>query len=232
MKPELQRYFAEMIGTFALVFIGAGSVVANALTGGGVGLVGIALAHGLVLMSMIYALGNVSGAHFNPAVTTAFVFARKLKLETGVAYVLFQLLGATLAGIALLAVFPSVPSAVHLGVTDLNADAGITFTIGTLIEILLTFFLVFTIFAVALDKKNTTPVIGLAIGLVLTFDILVGGAFTGAAMNPARAFGPAIASSYFPLHHLVYWIGPIVGALAAAVVYTSIFMPENKAKKK
>lgn len=227
MKPENQRYFAELIGTFALVFVGAGSVIADYLTGGAVGLLGIALAHGLILMAMIYALGNTSGAHFNPAVTTAFVFAGKMKPKTGAYYILFQLLGSLIAGFALLALFPFAPSPIHLGSPALNADLGVKFAIGTLIEIILTFFLVFVVFAVAMDKRNSTPMIGLAIGFTLALGILVGGGFTGAALNPARAFGPAIVSQFFT-NQLVYWIGPIVGGLAAASLYTNAFMPRQQ----
>lgn len=227
MKPENQRYFAELIGTFALVFVAAGSVVADYLTGGAVGFLGTALAPGLVLMAMIYALGNVSGGHFNPAITTAFVFAGKMKPKTGAYYVLFQLLGAVIAGFALLAVFPFAPSPIHLGAPSLNADAGVTFIIGTLIEIVLTFFLVFVVFAVAMDKRNSTPMIGLAIGFTLTLGIIVGGKFTGGALNPAVAFGPAIVSQFFT-NQLVYWIGPIIGGLAAASLYTSAFMPRQQ----
>lgn len=240
MKPETQRFVAEMIGTFALVFIGAGAVLANSFSGGMVGLLGIALAHGLVLMAMVYSLGNVSGAHFNPAVTLAFVFAEKMKLKTGLGYILFQLIGSVLAAVALLAVFPS--TAIYEGLGAPALAAGVGFSAGTLFEIMLTFFLVFTVFAVALDKKNTTPFIGFAIGMALAIGIIVGGAFTGGALNPARAFGPAMVSEFlqtgllnpsegFWVEQAVYWVGPIVGGLAAALVYLNVFLPEEKKRR-
>lgn len=231
MKPEIQRYFAELIGTFVLVFAGAGAVIANSATNGAVGVVGIALAHGIALMSMVYVFGNLSGAHINPAVTIAFLFARKIKLETAVGYILFQLAGSVLAGIALLAVFPLAPSTAYLGVPALNTSAGMTSSLGAGIEAVLTFFLVFTVFGLALDKKNSTPMVGLAVGLVLALGLIVGGPFTGAALNPARWFGPAMVSQYFS-NWWVYIVGPIVGALVAAVVYLDAFMPESRMKKK
>ena len=111
MNHQNQRYFAELIGTFSLVFVGAGAVIANTLTGGAVGLLGIALAHGLILMAMIYALGNTSGAHFNPAVTLAMVFSQKMRAKTGLAYIVFQLIGSILAAMALYVVFQTTPMA-------------------------------------------------------------------------------------------------------------------------
>jgi len=222
VDEQVQRYAAELIGTFALVFIGAGAVIANALTDGGLGILGIALAHGLVLLAMIYAVGNVSGAHINPAVTLAFVATRKLPLKTGIYYIIFQLIGASLAGLALLAAFPHVPAVINLGATDLAE--GVSFSQGVLLEAVLTFFLVFVIFGVSVDRRGISELSGLAAGLTLAFGVLIGGAFTGGALNPARAFGPAIASQYFPIQHLVYWIGPILGALAAAVLYQYFFL--------
>jgi len=212
LKPLL----AEVIATFALVFVGAGAVIADSITNGALGLVGIALAHGLVLMSMIYAVGNVSGAHINPAVTIALLAAKNISAKKAVWYIAAQLFGAAIAGFLLLALFPSALASVHLGLPVLGNGFGVLR--GTLLESVLTFFLVFTIFGAAVDKKAQTGLHGVAIGLVLTFDILVGGAFTGAAMNPARAFGPAIASNYWQ-NQIVYWAGPIIGALAAAIVY-------------
>lgn len=232
MKPEYQRYFAELIGTFVLVFAGAGAVMANAYTNGAVGVLGIAFAHGFALMAMVYALGSISGTHINPAVTIAFLFARKIKLETAIGYVLFQLAGSVLAALALLSVFPHAQQfdagfGANLGLTTLSDSLGVTTTIGTLIELVLTFFLVFTIFSVAVDKKNSTPLIGLAIGMVLTLSIIIGGPFTGAALNPARWFGPALATQHLE-NAIVYTLGPILGGLAAALVYTTLFMQGEK----
>jgi len=217
----IKDYIAELIATFALVFIGAGSILANEVTNGQLGIVGIAFAHGLVLMSMVYATGHISGGHVNPAVTIGMLITKKIKAIEGALYIIFQLIGAAIAGFLLSAIFTGVDKSLYLGAPLLGE--GISFGLGILIEIILTFFLVFTIFGVAVDKKAPQGVYGLAIGLVLTFDILVGGALTGAAMNPARAFGPALASGYW-INHLVYWIGPIVGAIIAALVYNGIIL--------
>ena len=217
----IKDYIAELIATFALVFIGAGSILANEVTNGQLGIVGIAFAHGLVLMSMVYATGHISGGHVNPAVTIGMLITKKIKAIEGALYIIFQLIGAAIAGFLLSAIFTGVDKSLYLGAPLLGE--GISFGLGILIEIILTFFLVFTIFGVAVDKKAPQGVYGLAIGLVLTFDILVGGALTGAAMNPARSFGPALASGYWT-NHLVYWIGPVVGAIIAALVYNGIIL--------
>jgi MIP family channel proteins len=211
---ELQPYFAEFFATFALVFIGAGVVVMDTLHGGTIGLLGIAVAHGLVLMAMVYATGHISGGHVNPAVTAAMWVTKQIRGKMALLYVVAQLLGASLAGFILLGLFPAATA--NLGVPDLGAN--VSFFQGILVEAILTFFLVFTIFGVAVDKRAPAGVYGAAIGLVLTFDILFGGLLTGAAMNPARAFGPALASGYWATQ-LVYWIGPLVGAIVAGLVY-------------
>lgn len=212
----LRPLIAEAIATFALVFIGAGSVIVNALWANSLGLVGIAFAHGLVLLSMIYATAHISGAHINPAVTLAMLATRNIEPKKAASYIVAQLFGAAVAGLLLLVIFPAGVAQAHLGAPALGS--GIGMLKGTLVEAILTFFLVFTIFGAAVDPKGKVPAFGIAIGLVLVFDILFGGALTGAAMNPARAFGPALASSYWE-NHLVYWAGPIIGALAAALVY-------------
>jgi len=218
------KYLAEAIATFALVFIGAGAVVANAVSNNALGLVGIALAHGLVLMSMIYATRHISGGHVNPAVTIAMLLTRKIGFVDAIGYIVFQLVGASIAGLMLANIFVGAPAGVHLGVTDLSS--GVSANTGMLLEAVLTFFLVFTIFAVAVDPRGLADASGLAIGLVLTFDILVGGSLTGAAMNPARAFGPAFASQYWT-NHSVYWYGPVIGAVIAAFLYNKVFIKKE-----
>jgi len=209
-----KKYLAELISTFALVFIGAGAILANN------SLTGVALAHGLVLMAMIYATAHISGAHVNPAVTLGMWVTKKINTKDGIFYIFAQLLGASIAGYLLLAIFPNGLDA-NLGATSLASN--VSFGMGILIEAILTFFLVFTIFGVAVDKRGHNGAYGLAIGLVLTFDILVGGNLTGAAMNPARSFGPALASGFWS-NHLVYWIGPIIGSVVAALTYNKLLL--------
>lgn len=220
MASSIQQFFAEFIGTFTLVFIGAGAVLVDSVFGT-VGLLGIALAHGLALMSIIFAVGAVSGAHVNPAVTVSMWFTKNIESKKALGYIVFQLMGASLAGFLLLSIFGNTA---HLGVTDLHES--ISVPAGILIEAVLTFFLVWTIFGVAVDKRGSKQNAGIAIGLVLAFDILFGGTLTGAAMNPARAFGPAIASGFWSTQ-IVYWIGPIAGALIAGFLYSKILLKNS-----
>ncbi|MCZ6819267.1 MAG: aquaporin [Calditrichaeota bacterium] len=220
-----KNYLAELIATFALCFIGAGAIVTNTYTNGAVGLVGIALAHGLVLAIMINATGHISGAHINPAVTIGFMITKRIEIGKGLGYIVSQLLGGVLAGFALRVIFaPKVWTATHLGTPAL--DAGVPFLSGVLIEAILTFFLMFTIYATAVDKRAPQNIYGFSIGLVVTVDILMGGPLTGAAMNPARTFGPALAAGFFD-NHLVYWLGPILGAVVAALLYNNFFMSKE-----
>ncbi|MDP7116136.1 MAG: MIP family channel protein [Candidatus Woesearchaeota archaeon] len=227
MDKENQAYLAEAIATFALVFIGAGAVLANELSNGQIGLVGIALAYGLVLMCMVYATSHISGAHVNPAVTLGFWVTEKISSFKAIAYIVAQLIGALFAGFLLRVLFVNVSPELYLGTPVLGA--GITFLGGIVVEAVLTFFLVFTIFGV-IDKRAPPGIYGAAIGLVLTFDVLAGGVLTGAAMNPARAFGPAFAAGFWH-NQLVYWIGPIIGGIIAAVVYNSFLSNKNGGKK-
>lgn len=227
MQKNSQKFFAELIGTFVLIFIGAGSVVVDAITGGSVGLLGIAFAHGLALMAMVFVFGAISGTHINPAITIAMLATKKISPKEAGYYILAQLIGAILAAVGLLIIFPKAPSTIALGTTMLNDLFGITLTIGILVETILTFFLALTVFALTQDKRNTTPFAGFAVGMVLAFSILVGGPLTGGALNPARAFGPAFVSGFFE-NQLVYWVGPIVGALLAAFLYQAIFLNEKK----
>lgn len=199
---------AEFVGTFALIFIGAG---AGALGVGG--LVGVALAHGLVLMVMASAYGDVSGAHINPAVTIGLWAGRQLTTAAAAGYIVVQLLGG-IAG-ALVLRFVLGGAAGGLGATVL-AD-GVSPVRGAALEAVLTFFLVNSIYQTAVRGKagNLAPA---AIGLTLAFCILMGGPLTGASLNPARTLGPAIATGSYP-DLWVYLVGPIAGGLAAALLY-------------
>jgi MIP family channel proteins len=205
----MKAYVAETIGTFALCFIGAGSICINA------GLVGIALAHGCVLAVMISALGHISGGHFNPAVTFGALVGGKIAVTRSVAYVAAQLIGAVLAGYLLLKIFPGKPE--NLGTP--GVAAGVSGKAAIVVEMVLTFFLVTVVYGTAIDERGTWKAIGgFGIGFTVLCDILMGGPLTGASMNPARTFGPALAAGYWN-YHVVYWIGPLIGGGLAGLIY-------------
>ena len=221
MEKTLKPCVAEIIGTFALCFIGAGSICVAQLMEGKVtnaGLVGIAFAHGCVLAVMISAMGHISGGHFNPAVTLGVFVGGKIRAGMAGAYVVSQLVGGTLAGFLLLLAFPeSVWKPVNLGTPGLGE--GITTGTGILVETVLTFFLVLVVYGTAIDERGTWKAVGgFAIGFTVLCDILMGGPLTGASMNPARTFGPGLAAGYWD-NHIVYWIGPLLGGGLAGLLY-------------
>jgi len=221
MDKALKPCVAEAIGTFALCFIGAGSICIAQLMEGKVtnaGLVGIALAHGCVLAVMISAMGHISGGHFNPAVTVGALVGEKISGPMAGAYVASQLVGGAVAGFLLLGVFPeSVWKPVNLGTPGLGS--GVTMGTGILVELVLTFFLVMVVYGTAIDARGTWKAIGgFGIGFTVLCDILMGGPLTGASMNPARTFGPGLAAGYWD-NHIVYWIGPMLGGILAGLVY-------------
>ncbi len=225
MKPWLKPFVAEAVGTFALVFIGAGSVIAARLPGANFGLLGIALAHGLVLAVVVSSTMHISGGHINPAVTFGAWVGRVIDARTAIMYIAAQLLGAVVGAAFLTGVYPrGAAEAAMLGQTTLAS--GVTPLNGIFLEAVLTFFLVFAVFGTAVDQR-APRLGGWAIGLVLTFDILAGGALTGASMNPARTFGPALVGGYWS-NHIVYWVGPIVGGIVAAGLYTGLLMDRKK----
>lgn len=211
-----RRAVAEFVGTFALIFVGAGSIAAGAG-----GLVGIALAHGLVIAVMASAVGHISGGHFNPAVTFGLLVTRRIAPKLAAFYWAAQLTAAVLAAVALRVVFPSEAN-LDTGVPVVNDVVGSGS--GLLLEAILTFFLVWVIFATAVDPRGTfKSIAGLAIGLTITLDILVGGPLTGAAMNPARAFGPELIQGVWD-DFWIYYLGPLVGAGAAALAYEFLYL--------
>ncbi|HEV2440843.1 MAG TPA: aquaporin [bacterium] len=213
---------AEVIGTFTLIFAGAGAIITNQMTHGGVGLLGIALAHGLAIAVMVSALGMISGGHFNPAVTCGFLVAGRIPAIRAAAYALAQLAGATLGGLALWVAYPHGPAvAVSLGTPSLAPD--LSTTAGILLEAIGTFFLVTVIFGTAVHP-GAPRIGGLAIGLTITMDILAFGPLTGAAMNPARAFGPALVAGVWS-NQLIYWIGPLIGGALAGGLYGGAYLP-------
>lgn len=221
MDKALKPCIAEFIGTFALCFIGAGSICIAQLMEGKVtnaGLVGIALAHGCVLAVMISAMGHISGGHFNPAVTVGALVGGKIKGPMAGAYVASQLIGGAVAGYFLLGVFPeSVWKPVNLGTPGLGS--GVSMGTGIFVELVLTFFLVLVVYGTAIDERGTWKAIGgFGIGFTVLCDILMGGPLTGASMNPARTFGPGLAAGYWD-NHIVYWIGPLLGGVLAGLLY-------------
>jgi MIP family channel proteins len=212
MQDTLSKsLLAEFIGTFALIFIGAG---AGALGDGG--LVGVAFAHGLVIVGFAYAYGHISGTHINPAVTIGVWVAGKMDTARAFSYIFFQLLGGVVAAFALAWVLGSRQG--NLGAT-LLAD-GVSPVVGVVLEAILTFFLVNTVLNAAVSGKAGN-LAGLAIGLTLTFCILMGGPLTGASLNPARSLGPAVASGNFA-NLWVYFVGPILGGVVAGLLYKMV----------
>jgi MIP family channel proteins len=220
MNENNKLYIAEAMGTFALVFIGGGAILSDSILH--FGIIGVALAHGFILMCMIYALGHISGAHFNPAVTIGMLITNKIEPEKALGYILSQLFGSIIAALYLLLIFTSKPG--NLGSQTLAP--GVAFSQGFLLEAILTFFLVFVVYGVAVDERAPKGIYGLAIGMTLAVCILAGGSMTGASLNPARSFGPALVSGTWQ-NHLVYWLGPIFGGGAAALLYDNLLLKKE-----
>jgi MIP family channel proteins len=214
-----QRGAAEFVGTFTLVFVGAGSIAA---TQGG-NLTAIAFAHGLAIAVMVSAVGHISGGHFNPAVTFGFLVTRRIEPHLAATYWFAQLTSAILAALVLQGVLPNNQTdGVNLGAPALGSGVGAGG--GLVIEIVLTFFLVWVIFATAADPRGTfVSIAGLAIGLTITLDIFMGGPYTGAAMNPARALGPQLVQGFWA-DGWVWYLGPLIGGAAAALLYDRLYL--------
>jgi len=212
----LRRGFAEFVGAFALTFIGAGSLIYGDI-------VGIAFAHGLVIAVMVSAFGLISGGHFNPAVTLGFVVTRRIALKLAGCYWVVQLGGAALAALLLKWVLPHTAwKGIHGGAPTL--DASVNVGKGVAIEAILTFFLVWVVFASAVDPRGTfKQIAGLAIGLTITLDILMGGGLTGAIVNPSRAFGPQLVADDWK-NWWVWYVGPLAGGAIAALVYEGLYL--------
>lgn len=214
----MNKYLAEFIGTFALVFAGTGAIIVNDLTNGAVSHVGISLTFGLVVMSMIYALGDISGAHLNPAVTLGFWFARSFPGRQLLPYLVSQCAGAILASVTLSFLF------VHptLGATIPSGAASQSFVL----EIILTFFLMFVILNVATDAKEKGLMAGVAVGATVAIDALFGGPVSGASMNPARSLAPALMSGHIE-SLWVYLTAPFIGSFIAVWVCKYLGRPET-----
>jgi MIP family channel proteins len=227
MPSLLRRSIAEALGTFALVFIGVASVVEKTASGANFGLLGIAVAHAIVLAVMVTATMAISGGHLNPAVTIGLLVARRTTARTALAYIPAQLIGAVLGALAVKLLFPApAVRATLLGTPSLAGNIQLSQAI--VLEAILTFFLVSAVFGTCVNSE-APKVGGFAVGLVLLFDILVGGPLTGAAMNPARAFGPALVAGEW-VAHIVYWVGPILGGVAAALLWEHVLLPPRERK--
>jgi MIP family channel proteins len=228
MYTTFQKLFAEFLGAFAVVFFGVGAVCADRFlqTSGGIGLLGIALASGLAMAIMVSALGHISGGHFNPAITIGFWVTKRIGTLDAFLYWAAQLLGGIAAAFLLRSTIPEETwRAVALGTPALLRDFPALSAM--VLEAVTSFFLVLVFFATAVDDRGAFRAIaGFGLGLAITLGILVAGPFTGAAMNPARAFGPALASHHWA-NQGVYWIGPLAGGFLAGLLYNSLYLKKS-----
>jgi len=223
MKDAWRHFIAEFIGTFALVFVGGGAIITSPLLQQQAAVVNIALAHGLILAIMVTATMRISG-HLNPAVTTAFLVTRRIEPMMAVVYWIAQITGAIIAAYVLKALYPAqIVAVTRLGGQSISSDISLLQAIA--LEAIATFFLVFAVFGTAVDPR-APKVGGFAIGLTVTAGILSIGPLTGGSMNPARSFGPAIVTKIFE-GQTAYWVGPILGAIVAGLVYEKLFMPKD-----
>lgn len=215
---DLRRAGAEALGTFFLVLIGPGAAVVDAYSEGQLGTVGVSLAFGFVVTAMIYALGHLSGAHINPAVTLGFWSARRFPAADIVPYILAQCSGAVAASLVLRGTFGQVG---NLGATlpRISTPSALA------VEWLLSFVLMFVIMAAATDDRAEGGLAALVVGLTIGFCALVGGPVTGASMNPARSLGPALVGNHWEAHW-IYWLAPVTGAIAGA--QTWVFLTSTK----
>jgi MIP family channel proteins len=210
-----RRIAAESIGTFFLVLIGPGAAMVNAVAGGALGVTGIALAFAFVIIGMVYAVGHVSGAHLNPAVTVGFWSAGRHPSREIAPYIVAQCAGAVAASAVLRAVLGPVG---HLGATLPAVTPHVSVSSAFLIEWLLSFALMFVIMAVATNDRLASGMAPIAVGVTVGFCALTGGPLTGASMNPARSFGPALIGSEWRAHW-VYWVAPMTAMFVAARLY-------------
>jgi aquaporin Z len=214
-KLNWRAYFAEMIGVFTLCFVGFSASM------GGADLLGVALAFGLAIGVMIFAFGAVSGGHFNPAVTTCLLMLKKISIKDSVFYIIFQFVGGILGSLMAAAAMGKELDMSVPGLVDSNPVMAIA------VEAVLTFFLMSVILGAAVSPKGSTKHPGFAIGLTISMGILAGGGLTGAAMNPARFIGPAIASGNGLSYSMIYLLGPLLGAIIAGITYSLIHNPQE-----
>jgi len=213
VRPSLaRRCFAEAFATFALVFAGCGAIVLDSERDGSLGSTGIAATFGLVIMAMVYATGHLSGAHINPAVTIAFSTTRHFPPRDAAAYVPSQLAGAVAGALLLRIVWHGTPADLGATVPTVGSGSALVY------EGVMTAFLMFVIMAVATDTRAVGAAAAIAIGATVALDSLFGGGVTGASMNPARSFGPALVAGEWQ-QFWIYVVGPVLGALGGALAY-------------
>ena len=225
LTPErIRELIVEFLGVFTLCFAGIGAIV---VAGEGVGdLITIGLAHGLAIGLMVAAAGHISGGHYNPAITVGMLLANRVTVGKAVSYIPVQVAGGVVGALAVKACFPDADTdAVQLGVPQIQE--GLRWGSAFIAEMIMTFFLVFVVFGVAVDSRGPRAIAGLAIGLTITMDIYLGGTLTGAAMNPARAFGPALVQNVWDDQWL-YWVAPVLGGLIAAGLYQYVLLPAGE----
>jgi aquaporin TIP len=222
MQGAPKHFASEFVGTFALVFVGGGAIIASR-DAGGAGLLAVAAAHGLILAIMVTATARISG-HLNPAVTIGLLSVRRITPQLAGVYIVAQLLGAVFAALALKGLWPPDQfAAVHGTIQEIAP--GVSFWQACVLEAIATFVLVFVVFGTGVDPDHP-KVGGFGIGLSLTAGILAIGPLTGGSLNPARSFGPALVTQNF-VGHFAYWVGPIVGGIAAAMVYEWLLTPTS-----
>lgn len=218
-----RRLVAEFFGTFMLVFFGAGAVLTTNFPKADFGLLGVAFAYGIALAIGVTATMSISGGHLNPAVTAGMLAIRRIDAKSALLYIVAQLLAAVLAALVLKSIIPSgVTRVLALGTPSIAAT--ITLGRGIAIEAILTFFLMSAVLGTAVSAE-APKIAGFGIGLTLFIGILIGGPLTGAALNPARAFGPALVSGQW-ISQGVYWVGPMLGAIAAAFLWEKVLLPK------
>jgi len=229
-----RAWLAEAIATYALVFFGPLAVILSVVAfGDGLSIeaiIMIAIGHGGAIGLMVYAFGHISGAHINPAVTIPMMITKKISIADGIGYIIFQLVGAIVAAFSLKAILPEIGAKVNFGTQGGPSELiNNSVMAGLALEIIFTFFLVTVIFLTAVHKKAPAGIHGISIGGMVFLLHIVGVPLTGASMNPARTFGPAVVSGFWELHWL-YWLAPIVGGIIAGVIMNYVFV--NKAEPK
>jgi MIP family channel proteins len=226
MRETLRPLIAEFLGVFMLTFVGGGAIIVNAYRAGVVGLPGIAAAHGLAFAIAVTATMSISGGHINPAITLGLWSVGRFEARKAALYVVAQLLGAVVAALFLKELTPTMAGQMkQYGALSLAPD--ITWLRAVALEAVLTFFLAFAFMGTVVDP-SAPKIGGFGVGLTLWMCILAGGSLTGAGLNPARAFGPALVANFW-VAQLVYWIGPIVGSVVAMQVYERLLLRKGAA---